>query len=358
MTIKVILGLQSGDEGKSLVTQNLCQKSNNAIIVRFQGGGGASHTIYDENEIDKKVHLLPSGILNPNAVNVITRGVIVDPNQLMSEIKEFNIKVGSLIVSNYCPVVMSWHINDDMQKHHQRPNTDANGVRPALKDFIAKDNLNLATWLEIFHYLEPAKILKDFVGEAELFLKESYKNNMEIVLEGCQGYLLDIWGDEYPHVISSCTTIGSVFYSTRLNHKQIDEVIGVCKIYETRITNNFFEEISFELSEKYREIGKEYSVTTKQPKKIGWLDLDLLKEAIEVNGVDTLILTKTEIPPQIGTLKIKTAEDFWEIKEFWSDINEKPLLDLLNRIKYYTGVKNIAYSFSDKPEDIKHICNK
>ncbi len=353
MSVKVILGLQNGDEGKGRVVDDLCATTHNPIIVRFQGGANAGHTIYDENGNKSVVHLLPSGVLNPNAVNVITRATIVDPIQLVKEIKEFNVQPKTLLVSNYCPVVMSLHIEEDKLKYQHRLGTTAKGIGPALKDFIARDNFNLHTWIDKFYYLEEAKFLKDYVGDAEGFLRDMVSYGRNVILEGCQGYSLDVWGEEYPNVTSSCTTIGAVFYSTRLNHKQINEVIGIAKIYETKVGTGSFEELEPALSEKYREVGKEYGATTGRPRKIGWLDLDLLKEAIQVNGVDTLIITKTDIPPQIGTLRIKTQEDYWDIDTSWNDKDLSPLLKLLDRIKSYTGVNKIGYTFGENRGCIK-----
>lgn len=347
MSVKVILGLQNGDEGKGRVVDDLCQNTQTPVVVRYQGGANAGHTIYDQNGNKSVVHLLPSGVLTPDAVNVITRATIVDPVQLVKEIKEFNVQPSTLLVSNYCPVVMSWHIDEDKLKYQHRLGTTAKGIGPALKDFIARDNFNLYTWMEKFSYLEEAQILKSYVGDAEGFLRDMVSYGRNVILEGCQGYRLDIWGEEYPNVTSSCTTIGAVFYSTRLNHKQVDEVIGVAKIYETKVGTGEFEELDAELSEKYRTIGKEYGATTGRPRKIGWLDLDGLREAIQVNGVDTLIITKTDIPVQVGVLKIKTLRDYWEITEFWKDDNVEPLIGLLNKIKQYTGVKNIGYTYGE-----------
>jgi adenylosuccinate synthase len=345
MAVKVILGLQNGDEGKGRIVDDLCFKADKPVVVRFQGGANAGHTIYDEKGNKSVVHLLPSGVLNPNAINVITRATVVDPIQLVEEIKQFNVQKGSLIISPYCPVVMSWHIAEDKAKYQSKLGTTAKGIGPALRDFYARDAMNINAWLQSFDYTEDAVLLKDYIGDAEKFLQD-HLSTMDLLLEGCQGYRLDVWGEEYPNVTSSCTTIGAVFYSTRLSHKQIDEVIGVAKIYETKVGTGEFEELDEELSEKYRSVGKEYGATTGRPRKIGWLDLDLLKEAIQVNGVDTLIITKTDIPVQVGVLKIRTAEDFWEIKELWNGSVE-PLVSLLKRIQNYTGVKKIGYTYGE-----------
>jgi len=345
MAVKVILGLQNGDEGKGRIVDDLCFKSDKPVVVRFQGGANAGHTIYDEKGNKSVVHLLPSGVLNPNAINVITRSTVIDPKQLVEEINQFNVQKGSLIISPYCPVVMPNHITEDKAKYQAKLGTTAKGIGPALRDFYARDGMNLNSWFDLYGHTEEATVLYGYIGEAEKFLQD-HLSTMDVLLEGCQGHRLDVWGEEYPNVTSSCTTIGAVFYSTRLNHKQIDEVIGVAKIYETKVGSGPFEELDEDLSEKYRSVGKEYGATTGRPRKIGWLDLDLLKEAIQVNGVDTLIITKTDIPVQVGVLKIKTLEDFWEIKELWVN-GIDPLLDLLKKIKEYTGVKNIGYTYGE-----------
>ena len=354
MAVKVILGLQNGDEGKGRVVDDLCHTTNNPVIVRYQGGANAGHTIYDKNGNKSVVHLLPSGVLNPNATNVITRAVVVDPIQLLKEMEEFNVQQNSLIVSSYAPVVMSWHIDDDIAKYQRRLGTTAKGIGPALRDFIARDGITMGTWLNHFATPDQKTKLQYFVGDAEKYLRDMLNEGREIILEGCQGYKLDIWGEEYPNVTSSCTTIGSVFYSTRLSHKDITEVIGVAKVYETKVGTGTFEEVQSEtVVNKYREIGKEYGATTGRPRKIGWLDLPMLKEAVQVNGVDTLIITKTDIPTQVGVLKIKTEQGLEDVDLWGTDIEN--LNKLLLRIKEYTGVNKVGYTYGENRGCISFI---
>jgi len=355
MSVKVILGLQNGDEGKGRVVDDLCHTTEAPIIVRFQGGANAGHTIYDENSNKSVVHLLPSGVLNPNAVNIITRAVVVDPLQLVKEIEEFNVKPNTLIVSSYAPVVMTWHIDEDIAKYQRRLGTTAKGIGPALRDFIARDGITLGIWLNHFATPEQKELLTPYIGEAENFLRDMVSYGRNVILEGCQGYSLDVWGAEYPNVTSSCTTIGAVFYSTRLSPKDVNEVIGVAKVYETKVGTGTFDELQNEtLVNKYREIGKEYGATTGRPRKIGWLNLPMLKEAVLVNGIDTLIITKTDVPVLVGVLKIKTDQGYEDV-DLWGDGNIENLHKLLLKIKEYTGVSKIGYTYGENRGCIKLI---
>lgn len=343
MSVKVVLGLQNGDEGKGRIVDDLCWKSSNPVIVRFQGGNNAGHTIYDQEGTKSVVHGLPSGVLNPNAINIITRGCVINPLELSIEISQF--KPENLIISDKCPIICPNHIEIDKAVYQQRLGTTAKGIGPAYADYTGRDSILLGDWIpdgEVYP-------IQDFIGSAEKALRDIVdRKDFDVILEGCQGTRLDLWGDEYPNCTSSCTTIGAVFYSTRLSPKDIDEVIGVAKVYETKVGSGSFKEVDNELGEKIREVGKEYGATTGRPRKIGWTDLDQLKDACIVNGVDRLILTKMDIIPQINKLAVWVdgVEMFFEP---WAELDPKDekLIAFLSYVQAYTGVAKIGYTFGE-----------
>jgi len=348
MSVKVVLGLQNGDEGKGRVVDDLVHVSSNPVVVRFQGGNNAGHTIYNQSGEKFVVHGLPSGVLNPNAINIITRGCVVNPYDLILEIAQFKVNPGSLIISEFCPTILDKHIEKDKAVYQQRLGTTAKGIGPAYADHTSRDALLMKDWVD------EGALLDGYIGEAEKALRDLVDKGFDVLLEGCQGTRLDVWGDEYPNCTSSCTTIGAVFSSTRLSPKDITEVIGVAKVYETKVGSGPFKELDEELSNKFREVGKEYGATTGRPRKIGWIDLDQLKEACRINGVDTLIMTKTDIIPLVGVgVKVWAKGELISFEGWEKD--ESKLTDFLVVIKAYVGVKKIGYTHGERRGSIKFM---
>ena len=354
MSVKVVLGLQNGDEGKGRVIDDLVHNATKPVVVRFQGGNNAGHTIYDPQGQKYVVHGLPSGVLNPNAINIITRGCVVNPDELSMEIAQFKVEQGTLIISEYCPTILPHHVEIDKAVYQGRLGTTAKGIGPAYAAHTSRDATLLKDWVpeEGENYL-----IQSYIGNAEKALRDFITEGYDVFLEGCQGVRLDLWGDEYPNVTSSCTTIGAVLSSTRLNHKDIDTVIGVAKVYETKVGNGDFIELHNELAEDIRQKGKEYGSTTGRPRKIGWTDLDQLKEACQVNGVDILILTKTDVISQVGVLNVWVDKELVEFKVWGTDcsIDDPNLFNFLEFVKRYTGVKEIGYTYGERRGSIKLI---
>lgn len=334
MTCTVVVGLQWGDEGKGKIVDHLTQHSD--AVVRFQGGHNAGHTIYADNR-QHILHLLPSGVLHENTECLICSGVVVSLRTLLDEIKALGaigVDVGSrLHISAACPLVLECHRLLDEAREQRRGQaaigTTAKGIGPAYEDKAARRSVrfgDIRDWksftermAELFEYHN--FILKhyyqyqtaDYVGELDFIAK--YKDEIvswvasisdrlhylrqqksNILFEGAQGTLLDINHGTYPYVTSSSTIAANASCSGGIAMQDIDYVLGVSKAYATRVGNGPFPtELDNEIGEYLSLHGKEKGATTGRDRRCGWLDAVALKQAIKINGVNYLCLTKIDV---------------------------------------------------------------
>jgi len=341
----LILGLQWGDEGKGKAIDSLAGEFN--VVVRYQGGHNAGHTIYYNN---KKVvlHLLPSGILSPDIKNVIAKGVVINPIQLVKEIKNVNslgLSTDNLYVSGNAPVIFPFHQELDTffeQSRYTKIGTTKRGIGLAyedligrralfMRDIIDKDNfykkikplnehynilskafggkqINVDDYFE--DYLKAGEYLKDCIVDTTYLLNDIQEEGKKMLFEGAQGILLDINHGTYPFVTSSNPTVGGLFTGTGLSHKVMGKVTGICKAYTTRVGEGAFpSELFGDEAEFLRERGNEYGATTGRPRRVGWLDLVALKYAVMINGVDSLYLTKLDIFNDFEDIMLVTDYD-------------------------------------------------
>jgi len=339
----VVLGLQWGDEGKGKAIDYLAGDFD--VVVRFQGGHNAGHTVYYQG---KKVvlHVLPSGIFYPDCLAVIANGVVVQPLQLVEEIKNaraLGLTLQNLVLSEYAPLILPFHQQLDVvfeDSRYQRIGTTRRGIGPAYEDVIGrralfvKDLLRedafrakikiLAEYYQrlfmahghpvenfdqaVDQYLQAGAFLKPHVANTTLQLQQAFREKKKILFEGAQGTLLDINLGTYPFVTSSNTTIAGVFSGTGLSPKAVDRVIGISKAYTTRVGEGPFpSELKDESGRILRERGNEYGSTTGRPRRVGWLDLVALKYAIQVNGVDSLFITKLDVLDEFAEITVATA---------------------------------------------------
>ncbi|MCP4148260.1 MAG: adenylosuccinate synthase, partial [bacterium] len=333
---------------------------------RYQGGHNAGHTIYDK---DKKVvhHLLPSGILSPGAHSVIGNGVVVNPIQLVKEIKEVQthgVTLENLELSINAPVILPEHQYLDIVCENSRYikiGTTKRGIGPAyedltgrravfVKDLLNKDkfynkvkplneyynqliklnggeSVDIDSYLD--EYMEAGNFLKPFAGNTIYSLNRYFQEGKKILFEGAQGVLLDINFGTYPFVTSSNPTIGGLFTGTGLSHKALGKVIGISKAYTTRVGEGPFpSELSGDESEFLRAQGNEYGATTGRPRRVGWLDLVALKYAIMINGVDEICFTKLDVLDKFDEIKVVNAYRYQDKK---SDVFE-PSIDYLGNV--------------------------
>ncbi len=344
MSRLVVVGSQWGDEGKGKITDYLAQKAD--IVCRYQGGNNAGHTIMFDG---KKFALqsIPSGIFNPHIINVIANGVVLNPKSMLEELKmleDKGITDYQLRISDRASVIMPYHIMLDgaMEelKGANKIGTTKKGIGPCysdktsrigirvgdlldadffasrLKEALMIKNLELKMYgLEqldfdsIYNeYLEYGKKLSSFVCDTSELLNQAIKEDKKILFEGAQGVMLCIEHGTFPYVTSSSPCAASVPLNTGIAPKYVDNVLGICKAYTTRVGSGPFPtEIAGDLAHTIRERGHEYGTVTKRPRRVGWLDGVVLKHAVKVSGVNNWSLMLFDVLTGIDELKICTG---------------------------------------------------
>ena len=344
MPVTVVLGAQWGDEGKGKIVDLLAENAD--FAVRFNGGNNAGHTIVNEHGTFA-LHLIPSGIFYPSTKCIIGNGVVVNPETLLTEIEELrkiNLDLdGRLIISTLAHLVMPWHIMRDRAQEEKRgPNkigTTLRGIGPAMSDKISRNGLRVGDMLNkdsfvkkfrlaheessailkalgskdkiswpqdiIDKYLRHAELLKPYIADTLAIVTKALDNNERIILEGAQGAMLDIDFGTYPYVTSSGCGTAAACQGSGIPPTKIDKVIGVIKAYSTRVGEGPFPtEMDKETAERIREKGKEYGATTGRPRRCGWLDLVSLIEAININGISEIAITKLDVLSSLGKLSV------------------------------------------------------
>ena len=412
MPVKLVLGLQHGDEGKGRVVDDIAEYWAD-VVVRFQGGGNAGHTVYDREGKKYVTHILPIGIvinqcnkhMRRKITNIISRGCVLNVIDLYDEIKSFKnkeITSNELKISGYCPLIEPTHILLDRLKYQGRLGTTARGIGPSYSDFYARDSIlfkdlikdpkealfkiqdkffkfqtdlaqngsqyplmsdeheNLINenfsffnkWTDYFY--DKIAFIKQFLINDEDLIQRLYSENKNILLEGAQGSGLSIHSNNYPDVTSSAPSIGGALNSTGLSHKQIDEVIGVIKAYKTKVGTGSFPSRCNEEDEKtLAKFGNEFGATTGRPRKCGWLDFDEVNNAIKANGVDHLCLIKTDVFCNIENPFVYHKKELEAISKINNvSLDDKAFLELLMTIKDKTGVNNISFTTGPKRGEV------
>ena len=342
----VIVGVQWGDEGKGRVVDALAKSSG--LVVRYQGGANAGHTVVVEDE--KYVfHLLPSGILYPDKICVIGNGVVIDPEALFEEIdalKKRGKSLARLVVSYGAHIVMPYHkqidtLLESARSEGQKIGTTGRGIGPCysgkfervgiraedlVNHQILKEKLmmNIERKNEILTKiygvkpLDPdaiyetalgwGKRIKPLLGDAFLEIHEALESGRNVLFEGAQGTLLDVDHGTYPFVTSSSPCSGGACTGAGIGPGRIDRVIGVTKAYCTRVGEGPFPtEDKGSLGELLRTKGGEYGATTGRPRRCGWNDLVAVDYAVKINGLDGLALTKLDVLSGFETISVCTA---------------------------------------------------
>ena len=345
----VVVGAQWGDEGKGKVIDLLTEKAD--IVVRFQGGNNAGHTVVVGGQ-EFIMHLIPSGILHPGKYCVIGNGVVVDPAALRTEIdglKKRGIEVeGHLGVSDQAHLIFPYHKMLDRIKEAKvgpgKIGTTGRGIGPCYTDKAARVGIRVADLLddELFRrklkmnveeknllfsrvYQAPPvdfeTIYREYAGyreriaqvaiNAPVVLNRAIAAGKSILFEGAQGTWLDIDHGTYPYVTSSSATAGGACVGTGVGPSRIDQVIGVVKAYTTRVGEGPFPtEFPPPLMEQIRKKGKEFGATTGRPRRCGWFDAMLVKQAILINGITGIAVTKLDVLDDCPRVEICTGYRF------------------------------------------------
>jgi adenylosuccinate synthase len=346
----VVIGAQWGDEGKGKITDFLAAKSD--VVVRYQGGNNAGHTVEVEDK-QYKLHLIPSGILNDNALCVIGDGVVIDPEALINEImyleKEgVSVNPDKLVISDRAHLIMPYHkVIDSLSEKSKGKDdigTTGKGIGPCYADkhersgirmcdllhpdtfnekltanVIVKDKIINALYegeelnsSEIYDkYMEYAETIEKFVRDTTVVLYEALKAGKKVLFEGAQGTLLDIDYGTYPFVTSSHPISGGVCVGAGVGPTAISNAIGVCKAYTTRVGKGPFPtELEGELGDYIREKGFEYGTTTGRARRCGWLDLVIVKYGARISGLTDLAITKLDTLSGMDKLMVCIGYEF------------------------------------------------
>jgi len=329
MKADLIVGIQWGDEGKGKIVDLLAQKYD--VVARYQGGHNAGHTIVVDGKTHA-LHLIPSGILNPKAINIIGNGVVVSPEALIKEMKQFDNLLGRLFVSESAHMILTFHTLIDQAKEKLRGEkaigTTGRGIGPAYSEKIARAGFRLGELRNIetltnrvleyfvqnkaiFEALEISlpnrdeltKELSEFSEKLVPFLANTTQmawkmmdDGQKILLEGAQGTMLDIDHGTYPYVTSSSTISAGACTGLGVNPKDIGKVTGIVKAYCTRVGNGPFPtEDHGEIGERLRKAGREFGTTTGRPRRCGWFDAVACRFASRINGCDDLSIMKLDV---------------------------------------------------------------
>ncbi|WBW97632.1 adenylosuccinate synthase [Oceanirhabdus sp. W0125-5] len=344
MSVNIVLGAQWGDEGKGKMTDYLAEEAN--VVARFQGGNNAGHTVV-VGEKEYKLHLIPSGILHDDKLNILGNGVVIDPKALFTEIEyleELGTKVTpeKLAISDRANVIMPYHKELDRLKEIARGKdnigTTGKGIGPCYTDKVERSGIRMCDLLhadvlreklknnieiknkiitnvfdgealdfeKIYNeYLEFGKRIKPFIKDTSVIIYDAIKEGQNVLFEGAQGTLLDIDYGTYPYVTSSNTTAGGVCNGVGVGPTLIESAVGIAKAYTTRVGKGPFPtELDNEMGEHIRTVGHEYGVTTGRSRRCGWLDIVILKSAVRISGLTSLVITKIDTLAGIDKISV------------------------------------------------------
>ena len=342
MSVTTIIGAQWGDEGKGKVTDYLADSSK--VVARSQGGNNAGHTIVIDGK-KHKLHLLPSGILRKNVVNVIGNGVVVNPDVLLKELSNLEGDRGQLFISDRAHVIMPYHKlldgGEESSKGKAMIGTTGNGIGPCYSDKASRIGIRMGDILDddmIMERLEKAlprnqallshygiennltidslfslskkwrNELGQYITDASLLVNKHIDDGDNVLLEGAQGVHIDIEYGTYPFVTSSSPTTAGAALGSGIAPSKISNVVGVTKAYLTRVGSGPFPtELEDEVGEMIRDKGQEFGTTTGRPRRCGWLDLVMLELSHRICGFSSLAIMKLDILSDMDEIKVCVA---------------------------------------------------
>ena len=391
MPLDIVIGTQWGDEGKGRFVDLLSAGAD--FVARFNGGDNAGHTVTVGQETFK-LHLVPSGIVQPHTIGVIGNGVALNPAILINEINTLmdagvEISPKRLLLSYGAHLITSAHLALDKAQESSRGSskigTTLRGIGPAYTSKVSRQGIRLLDMLDRENFkakiknhvaeinaqltkiyqFDPvdsklvedemeqyASLLKPYISDISKILYDALHKGSRVLAEGAQGTLLDLDHGTYPFVTSSTPTSGGALVGLGLGMGFEDRIIGVTKSFQTRVGSGPFPtEISGELAEQLRGTGEqpwdEFGTTTGRPRRVGWLDLVLLRYAVRINGINELAITKLDILSAFDLLNICTS--------YRKKGNE--YLDLPFGPGELTGYEPVSRAFPGWLEDITSIRN-
>tara|TARA_B100000029_G_scaffold405133_1_gene405390 strand:- start:1158 stop:2450 length:1293 start_codon:yes stop_codon:yes gene_type:complete len=395
----VVVGSQWGDEGKGKIVDWLSSEAD--VVIRFQGGHNAGHTLVIDGKT-YKLRLLPSGIVRKKKISIIGNGVVVDPWSLVEEIEEIknkgvNINEENLLLSESASLILPIHKELDAFREENTKNsklgTTRRGIGPAYEDKVGRRSIRvidllseqdldskLSILLEHHNSLRKGigikeyskkKLKEDLLKIAPKILKyskpiwkkieEFKKTNKKLLFEGAQGILLDVDHGTYPFVTSSNTVASSAATGSGCGISTINYILGITKAYTTRVGEGPFPtELKDKLGEKLGERGKEYGTVTSRKRRCGWFDAVLVKQTIKISGIDGIALTKLDVLDEFDKIKICVGYDLDGKKIDYlptsseEQLKVKPVYKTFDGWNFSTcGIKK----FSDLPKNAQSYIN-
>jgi adenylosuccinate synthase len=385
MKADLVVGIQWGDEGKGKIVDRLAKEYD--FVCRSQGGHNAGHTIWVEGT-RYALHLIPSGILNPSAINIIGNGVVLSPSSIIKEMEQFSNLEGRLFISDKAHLNLSYHALIDQAreklKGEKAIGTTGKGIGPAYSDKINRIGVRVGELLNpvklcdsIMDYFAQNRAIFDILdvktpSQSELLNElEEYKSklapfitdttqmlwkvldedNKRVLLEGAQGTMLDIDHGTYPFVTSSSTVSAGACTGLGLNPKDIGKVTGIVKAYCTRVGNGPFpSEDLGEEGEKIRKNGHEFGTTTGRPRRCGWFDAVACRYASRLNGCDELALMKLDVLDGFSEVKVCVAYELDGVEINYLPENLDSVKPIYKSFKGWDKSKG-ARKFEDLPKE-------
>lgn len=407
----IIVGIQWGDEGKGKIVDRLAREYD--VVCRSQGGHNAGHTIWVDG-VRYALHLVPSGVLNKHAINIIGNGVVLSPTSIIEELKQFENLEGRLFISDKAHLNLPYHSLIDQAKERMKGDkaigTTGKGIGPSYADKISRTGHRVGELLnpeklansivENFKNLEPVmmalgikiptfeeclkdileykKSLEPYIADTTQMVWKALGEDKKILLEGAQGTLLDIDHGTYPYVTSSNTVSAGACTGLGISPKDIGKILGIVKAYTTRVGHGPFPtEDNGKAGDIMADVGKEVGTTTGRKRRCGWFDAVAVRHAARLNGCDSFALMKLDVLDGFETVKICYAyeKDGKEIDYFptnltkvtpkyetllgWSSVKgvekfedlPKEAREYIGRIEELTGVKVEIISTSPERED-------
>jgi adenylosuccinate synthase len=396
----VVVGTQWGDEGKGKTVDLLAEDAD--MVVRFQGGNNAGHTMVVEGE-QFIFHLIPSGILQGKTC-AIGNGVVVDPGVLLEELDRLDsrgipVDPDKFLISERAHVIMPYHKAVDAAREQfkgdKKIGTTGRGIGPAYEDkatrrgvrfvdlldpkvfaekvntILDEKNFYLKNYLSA-DILDADKIIEQYSGFAEklapyvtnisVAIDQATKKKQQVLFEGAQGTHLDIDHGTYPYVTSSNTLAGNACCGAGVGPRQISDVIGIVKAYTTRVgMGPFPSELLDDIGNQIQEKGAEFGATTGRRRRCGWLDTVLLRNSVRLNGLSSVAITKLDVLGELDSLKICTAYDYngRQLNEFPASLDVladcKPIYETLpGWPEDISGIKK----FDELPQNVKNYLKR
>ena len=395
----VVVGSQWGDEGKGKIVDWLSSEAD--VVIRFQGGHNAGHTLVIDGKT-YKLRLLPSGIVRKNKISIIGNGVVVDPWALIEEIEEIknknvDINEENLFLSESATLILPIHSELDALREDSKKNakigTTRRGIGPAYEDKVGRRSIrvidllsekNLDSKLTIL--LDHHNSLRKGMGEAEYSkeklkedllkiapkilkyskpiwkkIEEFKKENKKLLFEGAQGILLDIDHGTYPFVTSSNTVASSAATGSGCGIDTINYILGITKAYTTRVGEGPFPtELKNQIGEKLGERGKEFGTVTSRKRRCGWFDGALVRQTIKTSGINGIALTKLDVLDEFDEIKICIGYDLNGKKIDYLPASSEQQLAVKPIYKNFEGWNSSTFGikkFSDLPKNAQSYVN-